>query len=213
MESDYYDYTKKCFDRWAHIYDFASFFLSGVRHRVVKFSNPGVDAKILDVATGTGKQAFAFGKKGYHVIGIDISEGMLAIAEKKNKYPGVRFELGDATNMKFKDATFDMACVSFALHDMPREIRAKVLNEMRRVVAPSGKIVIVDYALPRNKVGKWLVYNLVRSYESRYYTDFIHSDLEKLIEASGIELEQTQPVLGGVGMMYKGARPGMESFI
>ena len=51
---------------------------------MVKFTKAQRGSKILDVATGTGKQAFAFAKKGYEVIGIDISEAMLNVAKKSN---------------------------------------------------------------------------------------------------------------------------------
>jgi ubiquinone/menaquinone biosynthesis C-methylase UbiE len=47
------------------------------------FISAGIDSKILDVATGTGKQAFAFAKRGYDVTGIDLSEAMLKVASSK----------------------------------------------------------------------------------------------------------------------------------
>jgi 2-polyprenyl-3-methyl-5-hydroxy-6-metoxy-1,4-benzoquinol methylase len=56
---------------------YVAVFISGLRGKVVDFTNPGSGSRILDVATGTGKQAFAFAKKGYDVIGVDLSEAML----------------------------------------------------------------------------------------------------------------------------------------
>src|SRR4030042_2238358 len=102
---------------------------SRVRDKVVNFTNVRNGSKILDVATGTGKQAFAFAKKGYDVIGIDLSEAMLKVANKKNKYENVKFEVADATNLPFEDNGFDVSCISFALHDMIPSIREKALKE------------------------------------------------------------------------------------
>ncbi len=206
MEEGYYSYIKKWFNRWAPIYDVIDISLSGVRSKVVDFTNARNGSRILDVATGTGKQAFAFGKQGYDVIGIDLSEDMLKIANKKNKYENVKFEVGDATNIPFEDRHFDVSCVSFALHDMPLSIREKVLEEMVRVTKPKGIIAIVDYALPKNKISKYLIYHFVKSYESKYYPEFIKSEFEILLRKLGIEIEKEHSVLLGAGRILKGIR-------
>lgn len=96
-----------------------------MRDRVVSLTNAQEGAKILDVATGTGKQAFAFAEKGYETVGIDLSNAMLNVAKKKSKFKNARFEVADATNLPFEDNSFDVSCVSFALHDMPLSIRKK----------------------------------------------------------------------------------------
>lgn len=206
-EEGYHSYIKKVFRTWSHIYDIVSLPLSiaGIRYRVVELTNVK-GSKILDVCTGTGEQAFAFGKRGYDVVGIDLSEDMLKIAIKKNKYKNVRFKLSDATTMQFEDGYFDASCVSFALHDMPLGIREKVLGEMVRVTKPKGMIVIADYALPKNRIGRYLVYHFVKSYETRYYSEFIKSDLETLLRKSGIRVERIVPVMFGTGRIIKGIR-------
>ena len=206
MDEEYYSYIRKFFGRWAPIYDIVDLFISGVRDKVVDFAGARNGSRILDVATGTGKQAFAFAKKGYNVIGIDLSEDMLKVANKKNKYKNVRFEVADATNIPFEDKYFDVACMSFTLHDMPLSIRDKVLKETVRVTKPKGNIMIVDYALPKNKIGKYLIYCFVKSYESKYYPEFIKSDIRTLIQNSGIEIENELPMLFGAGRILKGMR-------
>lgn len=208
MDKEYREYIKKLFNTWAPFYDLAVIFLSGVREKVVKRTKAPKASKILDVATGTGKQAFAFAKKGYEVTGIDFSENMLRKANKKNKYSNVKFKLADASNLDFEDACFDMSCVSFALHDMPLQIREKVLNEMVRLTKPKGIVVIVDYALPKNRIGGFLVYQLIRSYESKYYKGFIRSDLNELIRNAGIKIKDEYPVLCGAGRILIGTKFG-----
>jgi demethylmenaquinone methyltransferase/2-methoxy-6-polyprenyl-1,4-benzoquinol methylase len=157
----------------------------------------------LDVATGTGQQAFAFAKKGYEVIGVDLSEAMLNVAKKKNKYRNAKFEVADATNLPFEDNSFDVSSVSFALHEMPLSIREKVLKEMVRVTKQKGIVVVVDYDLPKNKLGRFLVYHFTVLYEPKYYKLFIKSDLEAILNKNGIEEIEKMTVLHGVGRMMK----------
>jgi demethylmenaquinone methyltransferase/2-methoxy-6-polyprenyl-1,4-benzoquinol methylase len=135
-EKEYYLLVRKAFAILAPFYDIIAAPFSGVRGRVVNFTNAQKGSKILDVATGTGQQAFAFAKKGYEVVGIDLSEAMLNVAKKKNKYKYTKFEVADATNLPFGDNSFDVSSIAFALHDMPLSIRKRVLKEMVRVTKP-----------------------------------------------------------------------------
>ena len=205
-EREYYSLVKKVFDILAPFYDIVAMPLSRLRGRVVDFTGAEKGSKILDVATGTGKQAFAFAEKGYDVTGIDLSEAMLKVANKKNRYKNVNFQVADATNLPFEDNSFDVASVSFALHDMPLTIREKVLKEMVRVTKPEGMIVIVDYALPRNRIGRFLIYHFVRLYEREYYLRFIKSDLEALLRKSCIEIKEELRVLLGAVRILKGTK-------
>lgn len=205
-EKEYYSLIKKWFAIWAPFYDIIAMPISKIRDKVVSFANARYGSKILDIATGTGKQAFAFAKKGYDVIGVDLSEAMLKVAIKKNKYKNAKFEIADATNLRFEDNSFDVSCISAALHDMPLSIREKVLKEMVRVTKPTGKIIIIDYALPKNKIGRFLIYRLIKLYESKYYSEFITSDLEALFRKSGIEIEEKLSVLLGGGSILKGIK-------
>jgi len=193
-EEKYYSWLKKTAGILAPYYDTVAIFISRIRNKVVDFTNARNGSRILDVGTGTGKQAFAFAKKGYDVIGVDLSEDMLNVAYKKNKYGNVKFEVADATNLPFEDNSFDVSCVSFALHDMSSTIREKALKEMARVTKPKGMLVIVDYALPKSKISKFLIYHFVKLYE-KYYPEFIKSDLEALLRKSGIEVKEELPVL------------------
>jgi ubiquinone/menaquinone biosynthesis C-methylase UbiE len=204
VEEDYYSYTKKFFGRWAPLYDITNVFISGVRHKVVDFTDARNGSRILDVCAGTGKQTFAFAKRGYDAVGIDLSEAMLRVGSQKNKYEHARFTAADATSVPFEDNHFDVSCVSFALHDMPLSIRARVLKEMVRVTKSRGKVVIVDYGLPDNKLGRYLIYLAVRSYETRYYREFINSELEDLLKGLHIEITGQATTMLGTVRILKG---------
>ena len=205
-ESEYYKLTKKAFDSLAPFYNGVTLPLVRVRDRVVTFTGAGKNSTILDVATGTGQQAFAYAKRGYDVSALDITESMLAVARKNNLNELVKFEAGDATHLRFEDNTFDVTCISFALHDMPLTIREKVLREMVRVTKPGGSIMIVDYALPHNQFGRSLIYHLIALYEGEYYKKFIVSDLEELARTVGIEIVDACSLLRGAGRILKGMK-------
>lgn len=206
MEEEYYSYIKRWFKRWAPVYDLVDIFISGVRDKVADFTNAREGSKILDVATGTGKQAFAFAKRGYVVEGIDLSEDMLKVAHQKNKYENATFRVADATHLPFEDERFDVSCISFALHDMPFTIRERVLEEMIRVTKKEGMVAVVDYALPADKIGRYFVYHLIKSYESRYYPEFVKSEIRTLLKRLGIEIKKEHAVLLGAGRIIKGVK-------
>lgn len=203
-EREYYLLVRKAFTTLAPFYDTVAAPFSGVRDRVVNFTDAQKSSRILDVATGTGKQAFAFAKNGYEVVGIDLSEAMLNVAKKKNKFRNAKFEVADATNLPFEDNSFDISTISFALHDMPLSIREKVLKEMVRVTRPKGIIVIADYDLPKSKIGKFLIYHFTSLFEAEYYENFIKSDFEALLNKNRIKIVEKDTVLHGAGRILKG---------
>ena len=207
-EEEYYSIVKKAFERLAPFYDIVTKPISRVRDEVVNFTNARSGSRILDVGTGTGEQALAFARKDYDVTGIDFSEAMLEVANKKNKHGNLKFELADATVLPYENNSFDVSCASFVLHDMPLTVREKALKEMVRVTKPKGIIVIIDYALPNNRVGRFLIYHFVRLYEGKYYLEFIKSDLEALLMKTGIKIKEELPVLLGAGKILKGETLG-----
>ncbi len=206
-EKEYYSLTIRVWRRLAPFYDLVTKpFLSKLRDQVVDFAKASKGSRILDVATGTGEQALAFARRSYEVVGVDLSEDMLRVAKRKNRFGNARFELADATSLPFEDGSFEATCISFALHDMPLSTREKVLKEMVRVTKPKGMVVIVDYGLPKGKVGKFLVYHFVKLYEGEYYSKFIKSDLVVLLKKTGIEISEEIPVLLGAGRILKGTK-------
>lgn len=207
-EKNYYSVQKKFWAFLAPFYDIAVAPISRIRERVVSFTNAPEKAKILDVATGTGKQAFAFARRGYDVIGVDLSEAMLKVATRKNRYGNLKLKVADATNLPFGNRSFDVACVSFALHEMPLTVREKVLGEMVRVTKAKGTIIIIDFALPDNKIGRFFIYHLVKSFEGEHYVKFMKSDLKASIEQAGIAIDGELRILLGGGRIIKGTSGG-----
>lgn len=182
---DYYPYIRRSFSRLAPFYNVIAMPLFAVRNGVVRMADIGKGSTVLDVCTGTGSQAFAFGKRHCEVIGIDLSEEMLKIARYRNRCGNVTFEIADGTRMPFRDCCFDISCVSFGLHDMPQDARRQTLGEMRRV---SKRAVIVDYNIPKNRLHRWFHINAIALYESKYFKDFASRDLSELLQQCDLKV-------------------------
>ena len=146
------------FDGIARHYDFLNHFLSlGIdtrwRRKAVAFVAAYGPGTFLDVATGTGDVALMLARRypGAKVTGVDISDGMLAIARQKASRRGdtgmVAFEQGDSENLRFPDNSFDAVTVAFGVRNF--EDLQKGLKEMLRVVRPGGMAVILEFTKPR----------------------------------------------------------------
>ena len=92
-----------------------------------------------------------------HVIGVDLSEGMLAVMREKVDKAGlsetISIEEGDGENLRFPDNTFDRVTIAFGIRNF--EDRPKGLKEMLRVLKPGGRLVILELSRPENKIIRW----------------------------------------------------------
>ncbi|MDL2227838.1 bifunctional demethylmenaquinone methyltransferase/2-methoxy-6-polyprenyl-1,4-benzoquinol methylase UbiE [Bacteroidales bacterium OttesenSCG-928-K03] len=110
--------------------------------------------KVLDIACGTGDFAIKCAQLGAReVIGIDLSPSMLEIAEKKIKNKNldsiIHVQEGDCANLNFDDNTFDIVTIAFGVRNF--EDLDKSLKEIHRVLKDNGKIIILEFTLPRNE--------------------------------------------------------------
>jgi demethylmenaquinone methyltransferase/2-methoxy-6-polyprenyl-1,4-benzoquinol methylase len=194
--TDYKAYNDKLFSRWAPIYDGFELLLAGIRKKNVEQINP-TGKSVLDVATGTGSLAIELGKQAKSVVGIDLSEKMLAVAERKSKSNNVSFRQMDASKMAFDDDTFDIVTISLGLHDMPLEVRTKVLEESKRVLKPDGDLYILEHGLPENKFLSSISATLIDTFESRYFLPFVKSDFQAYLQSFGLKIRKRTPFLFG----------------
>ena len=155
---------RKLFDNIAPNYDKLNHILSlnidkGWRRKAVReLVNEHKPLKVLDVACGTGDFTIEIARKvtsGSEVIGIDISDGMMAVGRKKIADVGVNAELkvADCENLPYEDNTFHRISVGFGVRNF--EHLQLGLNEMYRVLTPGGKLVILELSVPSNSFIRW----------------------------------------------------------
>lgn len=111
----------------------------------------GAEPRIVDVGCGSGEitSRLAIRYPDAHVVGVDILEAPLAFARQKhaNLGPRVRFEQGDAFELRFADAEFDLVVCRHMTQAVPEP--AKILRELQRTCKPGGWIHVVseDYGM------------------------------------------------------------------
>jgi SAM-dependent methyltransferase len=113
--------------------------------RLVAAARLNGNERVLDIATGPGYIAEAFARAAREVIGVDLTEAMLAIARERTQQRGVTnvsFRMGDAQNLPFDPEEFDLAVSRLALHHVQNPLH--VLREMARVLRPGGTVLIED---------------------------------------------------------------------
>jgi len=125
------------------------------------------EARVLDVATGTGMVACELAARyGCAVVGLDQSEQMLARARRKVAADPVLSQrvdlvLGEAERLPFEDGEFDALTFTYLLRyvDDP----AATMRELARVVRPGGTIAALEFAVPRFRVTRalWMLYTRV----------------------------------------------------
>jgi len=100
----------------------------------------GIQGDVLDVGCGTGALTFAIAKNKAvsKIVAIDLSEGFLDYARSQNEDPRIIFEVGDAQNLAFPDASFDRCLALLVVGFIPDA--PKAVSEMRRVTRPGGVV-------------------------------------------------------------------------
>jgi demethylmenaquinone methyltransferase/2-methoxy-6-polyprenyl-1,4-benzoquinol methylase len=126
------------------------------QRRFLELCAPGPGERCLDLATGTGDLAILLAgmQPEMHVTGLDLSRDMLAVAERKVAERGLasRIDLveGNALDLPFPDASFDLVTCGFGLRNFP-DLQA-ALGEMRRVLRPGGRALSLEVSRPTSRL-------------------------------------------------------------
>ena len=171
MRNKYLSYDEKrapkvreMFSRLATRYDLVNDVMSFGMHRVWKrrtvelgLAKGAPLSWWLDLCCGTGDMTFLAGRlsgDGVRVVGCDFTLPMLSVGRGRERREGrggsTAFVQGDALKLPFPDGTFDVITVGYGLRNIADPKAA--LIEMRRVLAPGGRCVILDFGKPRRAV-------------------------------------------------------------
>ncbi|AFL96098.1 hypothetical protein CL1_1903 [Thermococcus cleftensis] len=135
--------------------------------------------KALDLGCGTGNYTLELKKRGFDVIGLDASEGMLRIARSK----GLNCIMGDAYSLPFPDESFDLV-LSVTMFEFIHEPE-RVLAEIHRVLRPGGEVIIGTM----NGRSLWFLLKRLKSIFTetayRYARFYTPGELEGLLRKAG----------------------------
>lgn len=147
---------KAMFDNIANKYDFLNHLLSlgqdfYWRKEMARALYPlEKNSLVCDLATGTGDSAKEIVKRGFKVIGVDLSSTMLNISKKKLYHKPFIPLCGSSYELPFKDGTFDAITCAFGIRNM--YLIEMALKEIRRVLKKGGKAVFLEFTIPNNSI-------------------------------------------------------------
>lgn len=233
-------YVQALFDQIAEKYDQMNLVISAGQwkswHReFVRYTGLQPGMKSLDVACGTGDLSMLTAAQvapSGSVIGVDFSEGMLAVGRQRVAQSpwGKQIDLrrGNAMDLEFADNTFDCVTMGWAMRnvkDIPR-----VLSEMYRVLKPGGRVVVLEASKPPSFLVRfgfflywrtyiplidWLVIKAGRNAKIRPYTYLAHSlddypfpePLRKMYAAAGFAETDYKLLMLGSAAIHYGVKP------
>ena len=156
--------VKKMFDSIAPDYDKLNHILSlnidkrWRKKAVRELADEARPLKVLDVACGTGDFTIESAQnvaEGSEVVGVDISDGMIAVGVDKLEKLGIdaKMKVADCEDLPYNDNTFDRISVGFGVRNF--EHLELGLSEMYRVLTSGGKLVILELSVPSNAFIRW----------------------------------------------------------
>ena len=142
---------------WASFTPMALFTLPVAAH-LVRFADIQAGQTVLDVGTGTGVLALTAARAGAQVTGLDLTPALLLQARENARiaqHAEIVWTEGDAEQLPYPDATFDVVLSQFGHMFAPRP--ALVMAEMRRVLKPRGRIAFATWP-PEHMVGRMFAF-------------------------------------------------------
>lgn len=198
---------KRVWDKSAPSYDrqisfFEKTWFSGGR----EWLGERAQGQVLEVAVGTGRNLPHY-PADVTVTAIELSPAMLAIARQRALDLGREAELGegDAEQLTFSDASFDTVICALALCSIPSPVAA--LGEMRRVLRPGGRLLLLDHigsSWPPVYAVQWLLERLTIRSAGEHFT---RRQLP-LVKAAGFQVVECERLKAGSVERIHAVKPG-----
>ncbi len=192
------DRTRTRYNRIAPIYNVMEWVIEQVAFRAWRaklWSYLGDDQRILEVGVGTGKN-FPHHPVGVDVVGVDLSERMLAQAQRKRRELEIQVPLAqlDAQRMAFANDAFDAAVATFVFCSVPDPVQG--LREIRRVVKPGGQVVLLEHVrVNAPLIGRFM--DLLDPLVVRVMGAHIKRHTEENVRRAGLEIVTVEPLMPG----------------
>jgi ubiquinone/menaquinone biosynthesis C-methylase UbiE len=188
--------ARRFFDRWARFYgaDPFSRWIRRAQRRALTALELEESDRLLDVGCGPGVAVCDAAPLVARATGLDLSPAMVARARSRaDDIPNVEIVEGDSTQLPFADGTFTAILSTTSFHHFPDPDRA--LGEMRRVLAPSGRIALGD--LSSDRLAMRGVDAFCRRFEKGHVHFYDTDELVALLNAAGFRDVSTRSLLAG----------------
>ena len=161
--------------------------------------------RVLEVAIGTGRNLLYY-PTDVTVVGVDLSPAMLSVARQRAARLGRDVDLreGDAQHLTFDDASFDTAVCALSLCTIPSPVAA--VGEMRRVLRPGGRLLLLDHigsTWPPVYAAQWLLERVTIPAAGEHFT----RRQIPLVKAAGFQIVEADRLSVGTVERIHGVKP------
>lgn len=152
---------------------------------IEKFENMMVGKDLLEIGSGPGRDARVFVDRGYHVTGLDFSEGLTKIA--REFVPEATFVVADMYDLPFEDSSFDGVWSCATLHHLTKMDLPHVLAEIYRVLRPGAP----GYISVKQGEGERVEYEKEFDEMGRFFSYYQEGEFRTYLEKAGFEIVDT----------------------
>lgn len=167
--------------------------------KLVSSASLSREKEVLDIACGSGIVSCEFAKYSRHVTGIDLTEAMLEEAKKRQAELGIEnvsWQVGDVAKLPFEDECFSIVVSRFGFHHFVDPLQ--VLQEMKRVCKPGGKVMVVDVSVPESKLNKYNEMERIRDHS--HVAALSIAEFPILFEQAGFKSMETDDYTMKIGL-------------
>ena len=162
-----------------------------------RISQVAAGKEVLELATGPGMIAKHIAASAKNVVATDFSQNMIATAMKGDVPRNVYFEVADATDLRFKDHSFDVVIIANALHVMPNP--EKALAETERVMKSGGTLIAPNFIFNGRK-------NLWQRFLTligiRFANEWTAGQFSSFLQSNGWKIEKSEILKGRIDLLY-----------
>ena len=192
--------SKNIWDVFAPVYEFAMRSQKDIYDFMYgRISEIARGKDVLELATGPGMIARHIAPHANHVVATDFAPKMIETARKAKNPENVRFEVADATSLRFMDNAFDVVVIANALHIIPEP--SKALAEIRRVLKDDGVLIAPNFIFPadgkRNLWQKFL--SLVGV---RFAHEWTEDEYKSFLKGNGWTITENCVIKGRIDLAY-----------
>ena len=180
--------ARKEYNRLAPIYDLRWYnYINKSLSFLIDFAEIPSQISILDLACGTGELAklLLTNNPQQQITGVDISDAMLAIAQNKLQvYPNIKLHNASVISLPCDSEFFDLVVCANAFHYF--EFPQLVLTEIKRVIKPDGRVIILDWC--RDYLFCKIFDRLFKTIDPAYQQCHTQTELNQLLVAAGFDV-------------------------
>ncbi len=152
---------------------------------MIKLSQPTNTDTVLDVACGSGIVSCEFARIVSNVTGIDLTPAMIdqaKLLQQEKKLDNITWEIGDVSKLPFENDLFSLVVTRYSLHHMIEP--QKIVEEMRRVCKPGGRVIIIDVTPEDDKVAEYN--NVEKLRDPSHIKALTISELENMMKMANL---------------------------